>query len=172
MEISRVLRENYPKYLFFSKELDLELQGVKDKDIKKIYTPRDYFKSLFNKSNLSQIEKSSKKLCELFIQEGLPDNSIGITGSSMIGLSKKKYLINLKIAGNIIYKNLNLIMNGEREVLTSHLIILYDANRENYIKECLKVLNSSSDTLKVQKIGKEVFIITNIKIAVELNSRH
>ena len=93
------LRENYPKYLFFSKELDLEVQGVKEKDIKKIYTPRDYFKSLFNKSNLSQIEKSSKELCELFIQEGVPDNLIGITGSSMIGLSKNDSDIDLIIYG-------------------------------------------------------------------------
>ncbi|MFX1392834.1 MAG: nucleotidyltransferase domain-containing protein [Promethearchaeota archaeon] len=93
------LRENYPKYLFFSEELDSELQGVKDEDIKKIYTPREYFKSLFNKSNLSQIEKSSKELCELFIQEGLPDNSIGITGSSMVGLSKDDSDIDLIIYG-------------------------------------------------------------------------
>ena len=34
----KILKEKFPEYLFFSKELDLELQGVKTNDIKHIYT--------------------------------------------------------------------------------------------------------------------------------------
>jgi len=94
------LKKNYPEYLFFSQQLDLELQGVKIEDIKKIYTPRDYFKSIYAKNNLSAIEKTSKELCELFVSEGgIPDNSIGITGSSMVSLSKDDSDIDLIIYG-------------------------------------------------------------------------
>lgn len=94
------LKKNYPKYLFFSKRLDLELQGVKNEDIKKIYTPKEYFKIVCSKNNLSEIEKTSKELCELLISEGrIPDNSIGITGSSMVGLSKNNSDIDLIIYG-------------------------------------------------------------------------
>ncbi|MFX0187225.1 MAG: hypothetical protein ACFE8A_05760 [Candidatus Hodarchaeota archaeon] len=94
------LKKEYPKYLFFSQQLDLELQGVKSEDIKKIYEPREYFKKISGKTNLSVIEKCSKELCELFISKGeVPNNSIGITGSPMIGLSKDNSDIDLIIYG-------------------------------------------------------------------------
>ncbi|TFG26853.1 MAG: hypothetical protein EU532_08880, partial [Promethearchaeota archaeon] len=94
------LRNNFPRYLFFSKELDLELQGVLNDDIKKIYSPREYFKKLREKNTLTPLEKYSKELCELFIKDGnLPENSIGITGSSMVNLAKEDSDIDLIIYG-------------------------------------------------------------------------
>ncbi|MFX1328248.1 MAG: nucleotidyltransferase domain-containing protein [Promethearchaeota archaeon] len=94
------LREKYPKYLFFSKELDMEVQSVKKKDIKKIYTPRSFFKKLVDAKNLSLIEKYSKELCELLINEGnLSESSIGITGSVMVGLHTEDSDIDLIIYG-------------------------------------------------------------------------
>lgn len=97
------LKKNYPKYLFFSEQLDLELQGVKNDDIKKIYTPRDHFKDLQEKGSTSKVEKYSRLLCELFIKQGnIPENSIGITGSSMVGLNKDKSDIDLIIYGTQI----------------------------------------------------------------------
>ncbi|MFX0105386.1 MAG: nucleotidyltransferase domain-containing protein, partial [Candidatus Hodarchaeota archaeon] len=95
-----ILRENYPKYLFFSKELDLEVQGVKKEEIKKIYTPRKFFEKLLELTELSNIEKTSINLCKLLIDEGnLSDNSIGITGSTMIGLNNKDSDIDIIIYG-------------------------------------------------------------------------
>jgi len=94
------LREDYPQYLFFSNELDLELQGVEIKDIKKIYTPREYYDTLKTRNNLSEIEKHSKDLCELFITEcSVPEDAIGISGSPMIGLNKDDSDIDLIIYG-------------------------------------------------------------------------
>jgi len=94
------LREKFPKYLFFSKELDLEVQGVRLQDIKKIYTPRENFKNLTEKPKLTLLEQHSKQLCEFFISNGdIPENSIGITGSSMVGLTKDDSDIDLMIYG-------------------------------------------------------------------------
>ena len=94
------LREEYPQYLFFSNELDLELQGVETKDIKKIYTPREYYDALKMRNNLSEIEQHSKNLCELFITCGsVPEDAIGISGSPMIGLSKDDSDIDIIIYG-------------------------------------------------------------------------
>ena len=95
-----LLRKNYPKYLFFSEELDLEVQGVKKDEIKKIYTPRCFFEDLLKTPQLSSSEKRSKSLCELFITEGnLSENSIGITGSIMVGLNTEDSDIDLVIYG-------------------------------------------------------------------------
>ena len=99
------LKEFYPEYLFFSKEWDMELQAVKIEDIKHIYSPRTYFQALSNKSKLTPIEKTSRSLCELFIDEGgIPDDAIGITGSQMVGLSK-------------IYSDIDLILYGTENSL-------------------------------------------------------
>jgi predicted nucleotidyltransferase len=98
-----VLRKKYPEYLFYSKNLDLELQGVKIDEIKQIYTPRRFFGNLKSKSNLTKIESSSKKLCEFLIKEGeIPEDSIGVSGSLMIGLNKADSDIDLIIYGTKI----------------------------------------------------------------------
>ncbi len=94
------LKIHHPKYLFHSEQFDLELQGVKNEDILKIYTPRDYYAELNIKKGLSRLEKCSLELCELFIAEGnLPEGSIGITGSPMIGINKDHSDIDIMIYG-------------------------------------------------------------------------
>jgi len=94
------LREDYPQYLFYSNQLDLELQGVKNEDIKKVYTPREYYDALKMRKDLSEIEKHSKNMCELLITFGsIPEDAIGISGSPMIGLSKDNSDIDLIIYG-------------------------------------------------------------------------
>lgn len=94
------LRKNYPNYLFYSPRLDLELQGVKTQDIKKIYNPRNYFHELQQQDSLSDIERNSIELCNLFIKEGnISKDLIGITGSPMVGLNKDDSDIDLIIYG-------------------------------------------------------------------------
>jgi len=94
------LKENFPKYLFFSELLDIELQGVEIKDIKRIYSPKDYFKSISEKDNLTNLENYSKMLCEIFTNEGkIPKDSIGISGSTMVNLAKEDSDIDLIIYG-------------------------------------------------------------------------
>lgn len=95
-----LIKAKYPQYFFYSQELDIEVQGVKNQDIKKIYSPREYFQNLKEMDNLSTLEKYSKSLCELFIQKGgVPQDLIGITGSSMVGLNRKDSDIDIIIYG-------------------------------------------------------------------------
>ncbi len=95
-----LLKEKYPKYLFFSKELDLEVQGVSKKDIKEIHTPKKFFKKLIEGNDLSNIESHSRELCELLISQGnINEDSIGITGSTMVGLNTEDSDIDLIVYG-------------------------------------------------------------------------
>ncbi|MBY9007458.1 MAG: hypothetical protein KGD63_11940 [Candidatus Lokiarchaeota archaeon] len=94
------LKENYPKYIFFSKQHDMELQGVDLKDIKKIYTPRNYYQKLLKKSKPHIKANYALKLCNLIIQNSnLSEDMIGITGSQMVGLNKNNSDIDLVIYG-------------------------------------------------------------------------
>jgi len=97
------LKDNFPQYLFYSKQLDLELQGVRNEDIKKIYTPRENLKRLKQNTELSTLENYSIELCELFISKGnILEDSIGVTGSSMVGLATFDSDIDLIIYGTEI----------------------------------------------------------------------
>ena len=94
------LREKYPEYIFFSKNLNLEVQSVRNGDIKKIYTPLEYFEEINQKTELTNLEDLSKNLCKLFIQKGsIPEDSIGISGSPMVGLNKIDSDIDIIIYG-------------------------------------------------------------------------
>ncbi|MFX0028209.1 MAG: nucleotidyltransferase domain-containing protein [Candidatus Hermodarchaeota archaeon] len=95
-----LMRSKYPQYLFYSKELNFEVQAVKNQDIKKIYTPREYLQNLKERDNLTTLEQYSIGLCELFINKGgISEDSIGITGSPMIGLNKEDSDIDIIIYG-------------------------------------------------------------------------
>ncbi|MBD3216426.1 MAG: hypothetical protein GF311_27685 [Candidatus Lokiarchaeota archaeon] len=102
----KFLTQYYPQYLFFSKQFDMQIQGVKKSDIKKVYTPREYLNRLKGRSNLEGIEKDSYDLCMLLIEEGnLAPDSIGITGSQMIDLNKEESDIDLVIYGTDTSQN-------------------------------------------------------------------
>ncbi|MEJ2248718.1 MAG: hypothetical protein P8Y70_07690 [Candidatus Lokiarchaeota archaeon] len=97
------LRKNFPEYLFYSKQNDLELQGVEISKIKNIYTPRSHLKKLQSNKKLSKIDTQSIELCNLLIKEGnLNFYNIGITGSTMVGLNKKTSDIDLVLYGTEI----------------------------------------------------------------------
>jgi predicted nucleotidyltransferase len=100
------LKDKYPQFLFFSKRYDIELQGVSLDEIKKIYTPRDHLKKLKSGKNLKNISDDlSVKLCDIFINEGnLKQENIGITGSSMVNLSKNDSDIDIVIYGTEVSK--------------------------------------------------------------------
>ena len=127
-----LLKENYPNHLFFSKELDLEVQGVHKKEIKEIYTPRKFFKKLLERKILTNIEIQSRELCELIISQGnISEDSIGITGSTMVGLNTEDSDIDLIIYGTEtslkfheklgqIFKNSDKIRKYNNEEYKSH----------------------------------------------------
>jgi hypothetical protein len=102
----KFLRTYFPKYLFHSKHLDMELQGIKREDIKKVYTPREYLDLLRNKNNLKKYESDALKLCDLFIRKGeISENSIGVTGSQMVDLNEEHSDIDLIIYGTETARN-------------------------------------------------------------------
>lgn len=106
-----LIREKYPQYLYYSKEFDLEVQSVKNQDIEKFYTPREFLQDMKVKENLSNIEQYSLNLCELLINKGkIPQDSLGITGSTMIGLDKNDSDIDIIIYGTETSSNLQQIL--------------------------------------------------------------
>ncbi len=114
-----ILKEKFPGYVFYSNELDLEVQGVGNENIKHIYTPREYFQELSKKQSCNKAENLSKELCNLFIEKGnINSSSIGVSGSQMVGLSKEDSDIDIIIYDTKIsldfHKELNKILTESR----------------------------------------------------------
>ncbi|MHA2392050.1 MAG: nucleotidyltransferase domain-containing protein [Promethearchaeota archaeon] len=106
-----LIRSKYPEFLFYSKELDLEVQGVRHQNIKKIYTPREFLQNLGEREDLSKMVQYSKSLCDVLINKGeIPQDSIGITGSAMVGLNKKDSDIDIIVYGTENCYNLQEIL--------------------------------------------------------------
>ena len=106
-EREHLIKKKYPQYQFYIPEYDMELQCVRNEEIKKIYSPREYLNLLENKNKLTKFEKKSLELCKLLTSEaGIPDDQIGITGSPMIGLNLKDSDIDLIIYGTKVCQNL------------------------------------------------------------------
>ncbi len=102
------LRKNYPKYLFSSDQLDLELQGVHNWDIRRIFSPRDYLTRLQLRAPIDELERSALQLCGQLITKGrVPEDSIGITGSLMVGLYDENSDFDIIIYGTEESLNLN-----------------------------------------------------------------
>ncbi len=94
------LKNKYPEYLFYSKQFDMELQGIKNEEIEEIFSPRSYYRKLQSEKLTTSNELRALNLCELFIEKGeIPKDSIGITGSQMVGLNKEDSDIDLVIYG-------------------------------------------------------------------------
>jgi predicted nucleotidyltransferase len=97
------LKKNFPEHIFFSEQLDMEVQGVKIENIKNIYTPRELFKQLNKKDKPSNLELHTLNLCNLFISTvNIPEKAIGITGSQMVGLANETSDIDLIVYGTEI----------------------------------------------------------------------
>ncbi|WP_287585269.1 hypothetical protein [Candidatus Borrarchaeum sp.] len=92
------LKKHYPHYLFPNHYNGNFLQGIFHKDIKKIYNPTETVQRLLTKPTLSNLEKESMSFVET-LSEGTSNNSIGISGSLMVGLHTRKSDMDIVVYG-------------------------------------------------------------------------
>ncbi len=89
------LEENFPKYVHYSERVQKKIQKVSSEDIEKVFKPEEKLEELRKKSNLSRIEKDVVKFVNKLIKSGIVPESVGITGSVLVGLHQKESDIDL-----------------------------------------------------------------------------
>jgi len=94
-EANQLLNNHYPQYLHYSKVIDAHLHAVDSKDIFKHYSARQQLQHLLQQSPQDQVCKDLHHLCDLFAENGLDLNHIGITGSILTGVQKDSSDIDL-----------------------------------------------------------------------------
>jgi hypothetical protein len=95
---SEYLKKNYPKYLNYIEELDLNLQSVPIKNIKKLYCPREKIKDIIDLKD--EPARTLSKFVNAIIKESqVPLLSFGVSGSLLIDLHKPESDIDLNVYG-------------------------------------------------------------------------
>ncbi len=120
-----ILKERFPLYLLRDPVFDEVLCEVPVKDVKKRYDPSQEMRRLRRSKNLNSLETSALQLARLLKKAAeVTWNSIGITGSIMIGLYASESDIDLIVYGSgncrKVYRALNRILTGGHSPLRSY----------------------------------------------------
>ncbi|MEM4700343.1 MAG: hypothetical protein QXT74_05275 [Candidatus Nezhaarchaeales archaeon] len=113
----RVLREGYPQYVFFDEVLDEEVQGVPLESVAKVYSPkRRVVEMASSRDELTPIERDALDFAELLSREaGVPLESIGVSGSILVGLFTDSSDIDLVVYGRRNCERVHEALRGLRE---------------------------------------------------------
>lgn len=109
-ETTALLKKFYPQYLNYVADLGLTLQTVSLNCITKIYKPQTRLREII-KSPRDALEKICSKFVETLSHEsGVPFSSFGVTGSSLIGLSRESSDVDIIVygrdQGSLVYQAL------------------------------------------------------------------
>lgn len=126
------LRKNFPDFVFYSNQIDMELQGVKIKEIKQIFKPKNCYKNLKKSDNLTQNQRKALDFCDTLINNTqITSDDIGITGSIMVGLDGENSDIDVIIYGTDISKK---IQEELKKIYLNEKILVRKYNLEEFKK--------------------------------------
>lgn len=84
-EANAHLRKLHPEYLFYSEPRDAVVHGVPVVKIARHYRARERLKEIMEEKRLDPVGSDARRLCGLFLREGLDLDHLGVTGSLLIG---------------------------------------------------------------------------------------
>lgn len=86
------LKKNYPRYVYYSKVLGIELSAVPLDAIKKHFRPEERLQELLSASSRDELEDEAIGLVELLSKRsGVPLEYFGITGSVLLSIHNPKF---------------------------------------------------------------------------------
>lgn len=143
-EANQYLKKNAAQYLFYSKKKSAHLHAVTVDDIVIHHRPPQRLGLILAKQNPDLIEQDCIALCQLFIQNGIQLNVLGITGSLLIGVQKDSSDIDIVVYGRDHFYRVrslikNLIAKGslstlkESDWLDSYQRRSCDLNYQDYV---------------------------------------
>lgn len=102
---NQLLSEQYPQYLFYSKQKSAHLHAVDIQAIVIHHQPKQRLQVLLIKQNPDAVEQDLLNLCHLLRMAGIELHDIGVTGSLLIGAQNPSSDIDL-----VVYDRKNFIV--------------------------------------------------------------
>ncbi|MGD0961773.1 MAG: nucleotidyltransferase domain-containing protein [Methylomonas sp.] len=86
-DANRLLAENFPRYLFYSKTLDANLHAVSPAEVVRHYSSTQGLQALLNSAGNDPVLADYRQLYRMLISENQPlPTALGVTGSLLLGL--------------------------------------------------------------------------------------
>ena len=130
-EAKQLIHEDFAQYRFYSRQRDVEVHGVRDKQIVRHYRPMQRLREILESARPDAIEDKLIRVATLLEENGLPLHRIGVTGSLLIGAQSTRSDIDLVVYGREEFDQLRHIV--QHAILEKVLEPLNDAEwREAY----------------------------------------
>ncbi|MEJ2407638.1 MAG: hypothetical protein P8171_25940 [Candidatus Thiodiazotropha sp.] len=94
-QANELLTNQHPLYLYYSKARDVSLHGVPQDRVLRHHQPRQRLQTMRQTAPADEIEAKLIHLTNLFAEQGLDTQDIGVTGSLLIGAQKPNSDIDL-----------------------------------------------------------------------------
>jgi uncharacterized protein len=94
-QANELLTNQHPLYLYYSKARDVSLHGVPQDRVLRHHQPRQRLHTMRQTAPADEIEAKLIRLANLFAEQGLDTQDIGVTGSLLIGAQKPNSDIDL-----------------------------------------------------------------------------
>lgn len=130
-----LLKERYPKYLVYDPIFDEVLCEVPRDEVKSIHNPVEFLKEIrINRDGLDELTLKALSFAEVIKRRsGIPWESIGVSGSVMIGLHQRSSDIDVVVYGS---KNCLAVYETMRELLEEEYYVR--PYREEELKKLYK----------------------------------
>ncbi len=94
-QANRLLAEKYPEYLFYSKQRQVQLHGLRPSQVETHFQPIKRLQEILEQTPVDQVEADLKQLCQLLTEQQIDLSQVGVTGSVLISAQNPKSDIDL-----------------------------------------------------------------------------
>ncbi len=98
-QANELIKKSHPELLFHSHYADIKLHGISLASIEKVYRPEQTVVRLLEKPSLDNKQQDAIKIIKHFLEAGIKEEFIGITGSLMLDTHNEKSDVDIVIYG-------------------------------------------------------------------------
>ena len=98
-QANRLLRQSHPEYLFYSQKKDTHLHAVPVQRIIRHYRPGTILRQILRQRDCHPVQRDLQELCQLYRNNGMDIEHLGVTGSLLIGAQNDRSDIDLVVYG-------------------------------------------------------------------------
>ncbi len=98
-QAGKLISESYPEFVFYSEYADIELHGIPLESIGHVHRPDQAVVHLMHLSSPDNIQKDAINVVKLFLDEGIRQENLGITGSILLAAHNEKSDIDMIVYG-------------------------------------------------------------------------
>lgn len=98
-QAAKLISDSYPEFIFYSEYADIELHGIPLESIQHVHRPNQAVVDLLHLTLPDNIQKDAVYIIKLLLDAGIKQETLGITGSILLGTHNQQSDIDMVIYG-------------------------------------------------------------------------